>query len=75
MDQFALIPQHIYEQKFKLLPDFFLQKRGKTGFSLKNLTTIYKLVIAKTKISINESGINENLNSLALSDPQRTLFF
>ena len=72
MDQFALIPQQLFDQKIRLSPQRLDKYNEKQDSVPKNLETVYRKVNAKTKSSSKESLINEILNSpriqLSLSD-------
>ena len=72
MEQFVLIPQQLYEQKFKLNVYKLDKSEEKVNFVPQNLDSPHKDIITNTKSFKNESVVDQILKcpriKLSLSD-------
>ena len=72
MEQFVLIPQQLYEQKFKLHVYKLDESEEKVNFVPQNLDSLHKDITTNTKSFKNESVVDQILKcpriKLSLSD-------
>ena len=72
MEQFVLIPQQLYEQKFKLHVYKLDKSDEKVNFVPQNLDSLHKVITTNTKSFKNESVVDQILKcpriKLSLSD-------
>ena len=75
MEQFVLIPQQLYEQKFKLHVYKLDKSEEKVNVVPQNSDSLHKDITTNTKSFKNESVLDQILKCLESSRPSVTPFY